>query len=533
MAFLLHQTLFETAARAPDSILLVHDQAGDISARAFAAEVQALAARLCALGIRPNDRVAVFLPKAPLTAYAFYAATAAGAVFVPVNPVLKPAQVEHILNDCDVRVLITSPERLQHLDAVLGACRNLHYVLLSEPGTQADTAVPVSHWGSVGSRPVDFTAPRRIDNDMAAILYTSGSTGRPKGVIISHRNIVDGARSVSQYLEIDANDRILAVLPFSFDYGLNQLTSAVLKGATCVLFDYLLPRDVLKALARHRITGLGAVPPLWAQLAPLEWPEDVRRTLRYITNSGGAMPEGVLARLRANLPHTRPFLMYGLTEAFRSTYLPPEMIDERKGSMGKAIPNAEIMVVRADGEPAAVNEPGELVHRGALVALGYWNDPERTAARYRPAPGQPAGIPLPEMAVWSGDTVRMDEDGYLYFVGRSDGMIKTSGYRVSPEEIEEVVYALGGIETAAAVGVPHAELGQAVVLAVRLLPGGAVTEAEIQAACRRALPGFMQPARIVFRDDMPQNPNGKINRQQLQADYAGLFAAAPAGNQGS
>jgi len=526
MAYLLHQTLAETAARAPHSTLIEHDKHGATSAGAFLQATQSLAAALAKRGVRADDRVAVYLPKLPLTAYAFYATSAAGGVFVPVNPILKPAQVEHILNDCDARVLITSPDRLALLQEVLPNCRNLHHVLLSEASSsEVGSSVPVSVWqeeGTVG----DFTAPPRVDNDMVAILYTSGSTGRPKGVVISHRNIVEGARSVSQYLEITHADRLLAVLPFSFDYGLNQLTSAVLQGATCVLLDYLLPKDVLKALERHRITGLGAVPPLWAQLAPLAWPEAVKSTLRYITNSGGAMPDGVLARLRQNLPNTRPYLMYGLTEAFRSTYLPPEKIDERKGSIGKAIPNAEIMVVRADGTPAAVNEPGELVHRGALVALGYWNDAERTAARYKPAPGQPAGIPLKEMAVWSGDTVRMDEDGYLYFVGRNDGMIKTSGYRVSPEEVEEVVYAMGGVETVAAIGVPHADLGQAVVLVVRRLPESSISDSDIALACRRALPNFMHPARIVFRDEMPHNPNGKLNRQQLQSDYANLFDAS-------
>ena len=525
MSFLLHETLAQCAERAPQATVLVHDKYGAVSAQQFQQQVEALAARLLELGIVANDRIGIFLPKLPLTAYGMYASCAAGGVFVPINPVLKPAQVEHIMNDCDVRVLITSPERLAQLSDILPACRNLHHVVLSETATELpDLAVAVSVWDSAASAPDVVTVPR-IDNDMAAILYTSGSTGRPKGVIISHRNIVTGARSVAEYLEITAHDRLLAVLPFSFDYGLNQLTTAVLQGATCVLFDYLLPRDVLKALERHRITGLGAVPPLWAQLAPLEWPAAVKEQLRYITNSGGAMPDGVLARLRQSLPNTRPFLMYGLTEAFRSTYLPPEKIDERRGSMGKAIPNAQIMVVREDGTPAAVNEPGELVHRGALVALGYWNDVERTAGRYKPAPGQPAGIPIQEMAVWSGDVVRRDEEGYLYFIGRNDGMIKTSGYRVSPEEVEEVVYALGGVETVAAIGVPHADLGQAVVVVARHLPGSTLSEADVLAACRRSLPNFMQPARVVFRDDMPQNPNGKLNRQQLHHDYATLFSA--------
>lgn len=527
MSFLLHDTLFETADRAPDHALLVHDKHGTLSAAGFAAEVRALAARLRELGLSPGDRVAVFLPKEPVTACAFYAASAAGGVFVPVNPVLKPAQVAHILDDCDVRVLVTSGERLKHLRDILPERRALeHVIATTAPGDTATLPQAVSTWQLGAGHPRAGDAlPVRVDNDMAAILYTSGSTGRPKGVIISHRNIVDGARSVSQYLEIGPRDRLLAVLPFSFDYGLNQLTSAVVRGATCVLLDFLLPKDVVAAVERHEITGLAAVPPLWAQLAPLTWPDAAQRSLRYITNSGGAMPEGVLAKLRAALPRTSPYLMYGLTEAFRSTYLPPDKIDERRGSMGKAIPNAEIMIVRPDGTLADDEEPGELVHRGALVALGYWGDPERTAQRFRPAPGQPDGIPVPEIAVWSGDTVKRDADGYLYFVGRTDGMIKTSGYRVSPEEIEEVVYAVDGVETTAAVGVPHESLGQAVVLVVRVSEHGEIDEDTLLGACRKALPGYMVPARVVFRADMPHNPNGKIDRVELQRQYADAFAS--------
>lgn len=528
MAHLLHQTLFETSARNPGSELLVHDKHGSVTAERFAHEVRALAHDLHDLGLHRDDRVAVFLPKIALGVYAFVATSCAGGVFVPVNPVLKPGQVQHILTDCNVRILITSPDRLTHLAEILPECPDLKHIVLSEPPDDGfRCSLSHSVWQPIGDGAhAAFEEQRRIDNDMAAILYTSGSTGRPKGVIISHRNLIDGARSVASYLGITANDRVLALLPFSFDYGLNQLTTSVLTGATCVLFDYLLPRDVMKALERHAITGLAAVPPLWAQLAPLEWPPSVRERLRYITNSGGTMPDGVLRRLRATLPNTRPFLMYGLTEAFRSTYLPPDKIDERPGSIGKAIPNAEILVVRPDGATAASNEPGELVHRGALVALGYWNDPERTATRFKPAPGRPGGIPTTELAVWSGDTVRMDEDGFLYFIGRSDGMIKTSGYRVSPEEIEEVVYAHGGVETVAAIGVPHTELGQAVVLIVRVLPGSPIDEDLLVGICRRALPNYMVPARVILTDEMLQNPNGKIDRPQLARHYSHLFLAA-------
>lgn len=524
MAYLLHDTLSSTAARLPAQTALVHDRHGATTYAEFAAAVRDFAARLLALGLKRHDRVAVFLPKLPLTAISFYGTTLAGGVFVPINPVLKPPQVAHILRDCNVRVLVTAPPRAQGLAVELAACPDLQHLVLSEAAT-GSWNVPHTVWdlSTAPAKSADF--PRAIDHDMAAILYTSGSTGKPKGVILSHRNIVAGAESVAEYLGIESQDRLLAVLPFSFDYGLNQLTTAVLTGATCVLFDYLLPKDVIKAVVKQRISGLAAVPPLWAQLAPLEWPPEARASLRYITNSGGAMPEKVLQLLREKLPDTRPFLMYGLTEAFRSTFLPPEKIDERKGSIGRAIPNAEILVVDAHGQAVAPRQPGELVHRGAHVALGYWNDPERTAIRFKPVPNALAGIPSTEIAVWSGDTVWHDEEGFLYFVGRSDGMIKTSGYRVSPEEVEEVAYATGKVAGAGAIGATHAELGQAIVLIVMRAPDASLTAEELLDACRRALPNYMVPLQVIFRDDMPYNPNGKINRGQLGEEYGKLFAS--------
>jgi acyl-CoA ligase (AMP-forming) (exosortase A-associated) len=356
---------------------------------------------------------------------------------------------------------------------------------------------------------------------MAAILYTSGSTGRPKGVVLSHRNMLAGAHSVTSYLGNHPDDRLLAVLPLSFDAGFSQLTTAFVAGAAVELLEYLLPQDVLRAASRARATGITAVPPLWIQLARLAWPEPVRESLRYIANTGGHMPRTTLDMLRNALPTTQVFLMYGLTEAFRATYLPPDELDRRPDSIGKAIPNVDVMVVREDGSPCAAGEPGELVQRGALVALGYWNDPERTAERFRPAPGQPAGIARPEIAVWSGDTVRMDEEGYLYFVGRKDDMIKTSGYRVSPTEIEEVVYAGGLVAEAAALGIPHPVLGQAVVVVVK--PGQGFDVRQLLDRCRRTLPSFMWPLEIVLRDHLPRNPNGKIDRPRLASELGTML----------
>ena len=290
-----------------------------------------------------------------------------------------------------------------------------------------------------------------------------------------------------------------------------------------VLLNYLLPRDVLKAVEKEKVTGLTAVPPLWIQLSQLQWPETVTEHLRYIANTGGRMPLETLTTLRGMLPKTRPFLMYGLTEAFRATFLPPEQADVRPDSIGKAIPNAEIMVLREDGSECAPNEPGELVQRGALVAMGYWNDPEKTAERFKPlparAPGRQSGLVLPEIAVFSGDTVRRDEEGYLYFIGRRDEMIKTSGYRVSPTEVEEILYATRLVGECAAFGVAHDTLGQSIVVIATAPAGGTLDTAALLAECRARMPAYMVPGRIEVREGpLPRNPNGKIDRKTLASE---------------
>jgi len=291
-----------------------------------------------------------------------------------------------------------------------------------------------------------------------------------------------------------------------------------------VLLNYLLPRDVLQALAKERVTGLTAVPPLWIQLTQLAWPEGIASHLRYIANTGGRMPRETLARLRAQLPTTQPFLMYGLTEAFRSTYLPPSEVDRRPDSIGKAIPNAEILVLRPDGTHCAPDEPGELVHRGALVGMGYWNDPEKTAERYKPLPngvgGRESGMVLPEHAVFSGDTVKMDGEGFLYFIGRRDEMIKTSGYRVSPTEVEEAIYATKLVGEVAAFGSDHPALGQAIVVIATPPDGAELVIDTLLAECRRSLPAYMVPAQVEVREGpLPRNPNGKIDRKALAQAY--------------
>ncbi|KPF52343.1 acyl--CoA ligase [beta proteobacterium AAP51] len=521
-ACLLFELIEASAQRTPEAKALTHG-AVHTSFSELAGQCRGFAGGLLALGVQRGQRVAVYLEKRVETVVASFGTTQAGAVFVPMNPMLKPDQVGYILRDCQVQVLVTSPERLLSLMPVLQECPTLrHLVLTDAPASTAP--LPCTSWAEFTS-----TAPRSghrvIDTDIAAILYTSGSTGRPKGVVLSHRNMVAGAKSVASYLENGPQDTLLAALPLSFDAGFSQLTTGFYTGARVVLLNYLMPRDVLRAMEREQVTGLTAVPPLYMQLCTLEWPEAIRTHLRYFANTGGRMPRETLNALRQKVPAARPFLMYGLTEAFRSTFLPPEEVDRRPDSIGKAIPNAEILVLREDGTECAPDEPGELVHRGALVGQGYWGDAEKTAERYRLLPpgvgGREAGLQLPEYAVFSGDTVRRDAEGFLYFIGRRDEMIKTSGYRVSPTEVEEALYATQLVGECAAFGVEHPMLGQAIQVVATAPDGSAAVDVPaLLAACKERLPAYMVPAQVQCQvAPLPRNPNGKIDRKLLSTQW--------------
>jgi len=448
----------------------------------------------------PGARVASWAAKGELTCLLPLAAARAGLVHVPVNPLLKRAQVAHIVADSGASLLIGTPARLATL----------------EPGDMPKDCAIVAEddaWQMVDSIDCSLPASSADPNKLTALLYTSGSTGRPKGVMLSHANLWLGAVSVAHYLGLAEDDVTLAVLPLSFDYGQNQLLSTWHAGGCAVPLDYLTPRDVIMACARHQVTTLAAVPPLWVQLLEQDWPRDAVAPMRRLTNSGGALTAELVGKLRTLFPRARLFPMYGLTEAFRSTYLDPALADRHPTSMGRAIPFAEILVIDDAGEVAAPGEEGELVHCGPLVAQGYWLDEVRTAERFKPTP---AASQYGGMAVWSGDRVRRDEEGLLYFVGRRDAMIKSAGNRISPQEIEEAAVASGFASEAAAVGVPDARLGQAVHLIVR----GSGNDEALKAALKRDLPNFMQPQAIRWVERMPLNPNGKIDRAALQQELA-------------
>jgi acyl-CoA ligase (AMP-forming) (exosortase A-associated) len=539
-AVVLADLLTLSARRSPSAPALTYGEES-LSYAELQARVQQFAAALLGLGLARGERVGIYLEKRLEAVVASFGCAAAGTVLVPINPLLKPDQVAFILQDCNVRLLVTSPPRRALLAPVLTRCLDLRLLLLTD-SAEAPAIKPVHlrtsgpalpallHWPMLAQ----FAAcpgHRVLDTDMAAILYTSGSTGSPKGVVLSHRNMVVGAKSVAGYLGNHAQDTLLAALPLSFDAGFSQLTTAFHAGARVVLLNYLLAREVLNTLVREAVTGLTAVPPLYIQLAQLDWPREVDHTLRYFANTGGRLPGDTLNRLRLRVPSAKPFLMYGLTEAFRSTYLPPEEVERRPDSIGRAIPNAEILVLRADGSPCAPDEPGELVHRGALVGLGYWNDAARTAERYKPLPAgaadRQAGLVLPEYAVFSGDTVRQDAQGFLYYVGRRDDMIKTSGYRVSPTEIEELVYATQLVGECVAFGVPHPVLGQAIQLIATVATPTPHTAQEqppacdsLLQACRLHMPGYMVPAAVQWvQGPLPRNPNGKLDRAGLISQW--------------
>ena len=441
------------------------------------------AAELLSFGLQRGDRVASWMGKTMLACVLPLAAARAGLVHVPINPVLRRAQAAHILADSGASLLIANAGRLDSLE-----------------GGDLASAKPVALEAWLAPGPA--LPPSSHDpNDLVALLYTSGSTGRPKGVMLSHGNLWLGAISVAHYLGLAPDDRTLCVLPLAFDYGQSQLLSAWAAGGCAIGFDYLLPRDVVRAVGRHDVTALAGVPPLWLQLAEQEWGE-AGRSLRTLTNSGGHLPEPLVRRLRTLFPQAKLHLMYGLTEAFRSSSLDPALVDAHPDSVGTAIPFAELRVVRPDGSEAAPGEEGELVHSGALVAQGYWHDLEKTAERFRNG------------EVWSGDTVIKGEDGLLRFRGRDDAMIKVSGNRISPTEIEEAALGSGVVRDAAAFGVADETLGQAIVLFV----AGGGDEEGLRTYLRRDLPPHMQPQRIIWKDRLPTGATGKLDRAALKAE---------------
>ncbi len=515
--FTLYHMLLNDVERDPRKAAIVDD------GRTYSYEdlwrgASTLGKALTSWGLRRGDRVGIYLDKSWEAVVAMFGVMQAGGVFVNIGPVLREPQVRHIIQDCGVRVLISSAARLR--DMALPEVSAVFYVgegSLELPWAQECIPFP----------PADACAGERrtpcTETDLATIIYTSGSTGRPKGIMLSHHNLVAGAQIVSTYLENTPEDRLLSVLPFNFDAGLNQLTTMVRVGGTLVLQKSLLPGDILRNLRNEHITGLGGVPSVWVLLLQnrRSLKERPLTELRYITNTGGMIPSAHLDELRELLPHTRIFLMYGLTEAFRSTYLPPEEVHRGPSCIGRAIPNTDIWVLDPEGREVAPGEVGELVHRGPTVALGYWGDEDKTRSVYRPNPFAPPQLKPYDIVVYSGDLVRRGEDGFLYIIGRRDELIKTQGYRVSPQEIEDILYENPAIKEAIAFGQGEVTQGQTIVAVVSLKNGAAHSEEDIRAHFSQRAPQHMVPRKIHVLDELPKTASGKIDRSGLKKLYAG------------
>lgn len=528
MTSFVHELISHSALRTPDAIALQIKET-QLSYAQLNNKVSRVAQCYASLAITQGDRIGVYLAKNQENVLSMFACSLLGAVFVPINPVLKAQQVHYIVNDCQIKLLITNRARLTALTPLLKEFSALSTIIVIDANEQelkpimCSKLIKILNWQSfINQKDIKSNLQCSMSpNELAAILYTSGSTGQPKGIMLSHTNIVLGAKSVSQYLQQTALDNILAVLPLSFDYGLNQLTSCFLVGAKCVLLDYLLANDVVKAISKYEITGLAAVPSLWMQLTKVSWPKKLTRSVRYFTNSGGVLPLKTLKALRQSMPQAKPYLMYGLTEAFRSSFLSPTEIDNRPSSMGKAIPHAEILVLREDGSSCDDGEVGELVHIGPLVTLGYWQNEAATAEIFKVTPKQAINAQNTSLAVFSGDYVKRDTDGFLYFISRNDAMIKTSGYRVSPTELESVLLQCSQVEEVAVIASPSIELGQTIIALIVTSSNDQVSSKQyIMKHCQLNLPNYMRPKKIVFLSELPRNANGKVDTKLLTVNYS-------------
>jgi acyl-CoA ligase (AMP-forming) (exosortase A-associated) len=520
MDFLIHHMLQSSASRLPDKAALV-DKDNRMTFEKAAKNVAGLADGLRQSGIDREDRIGIYLETSVLKALSIFGVCQAGAVFVPINSLLFPEQVAHIARDCQMRGLITTREKLNSLSSVLTDVPSLDFVMVAGDGAATEIRQPIYELTELFDSTVSQSwREAGIGKDLAAILYTSGSTGKPKGVMLSHEQVMAGSSIVSDYLGITSNDRIVGVLPLSFDAGLNQLMTAVQQGATYVPMTFVFAREIVKTLQREKITGMAGVPTLWSLMAQpnSSLQKQPLPDLRYITNTGGAMPQTVLNTLRQALGTTRIFLMYGLTEAFRSTYLPPEELDARPTSMGKAIPNTEILVVNEKGERCEPGEVGELVHRGPTVSMGYWGQPELTSKVLRPHPFAATETGDSEKVCYSGDLVKMDEDGFLYFVGRRDNMIKSSGFRISPTEVEEVLFQSGLLREAAVIGIPDGALGHVIKAFVAPRDGELVNPDTLLSFCAERMPRYMVPKAVQVMDTLPKMPNGKVDYPALRRE---------------
>jgi amino acid adenylation domain-containing protein len=522
---LLHDHLQASAERDGDAIAIVDvDACARISYHELDGLVGQLALALQQRGVTRGDRVALFLPNGLDMVVGIYAALRCGAAFMPISPQTKPNKLRYVLEDAEPRCLITHVDLLPAARAALGEMHaagtdaGLAAVLVAGEDAAAVSAIQAFGDGRLAPLAQAFAAegtlraPEVIDLDLAAIIYTSGSTGEPKGVMLSHRNMVAAADSIATYLELRGSDVILCALPLSFDYGLYQVLMAVKVGAAVhVVPSFAFPVEILAYMQREHVTVFPGVPTMFALLLGLDvlWSYELP-ALRLLTNTAAALSIRQIEQLRRAFPAARLFSMYGLTECKRVSYLPPEQLDVRPSSIGKGMPNEEVYLVDVAGHKLPPGSVGELVVRGSNVMMGYWRKPEETAQRLRPGP-YPG-----ERVLFTGDLFRSDAQGYLYFVGRTDDIIKSRGEKVSPREVENVLHDLDGVREVAVVGVPDAVLGEAVKAYIVLSPGVSYTAPEVVRFCHARLESFMVPKQIEFVPTLPRTNTGKVSKSELK-----------------
>lgn len=481
---------------------------------------------LVAQGLQRWDRVVVFTPNSVETAVAIFAILKAGGVFVLVNPTTKREKLAYILNNCRAFALVTT-QRL--LPVAFSAAVEASSLRLGVAAGASARQLPSGDNGqlwlpledSLRDQPRRRLPRKNIDIDLAALIYTSGSTGQPKGVMMTHLNMVSAATSITTYLENTADDIIINVLPLSFDYGLYQLLMAFKIGGTLILEQsFAYPYAIIETLERERVTGFPIVPTISSMLLQLDLGHHRFPHLRYITNTAAVLPVEHIRKLRQLFPHVRLYSMYGLTECKRVSYLPPEQLDIRPESIGRGMPNEEVYLVDENGGRVPPGGTGELVVRGANVMKGYWELPQETDKVLRP------GLFSGEKVLYTGDLFRSDAEGYLYFVGRKDDIIKTRGEKVSPREVEDVLYAHPSVAEAAVIGVPDDILGSAICAIVSLKPEARATEKELLAFCHDRLEDFMVPKTVRFLETLPKSANGKIAKRELASEEAAALSGA-------
>ncbi len=475
-------------------------------------------------GVAPGDRVAVLLENSVESAVTIFGTLRAGAAFVVVNPTTKPDKLAFMLNDCTAVALVAGPRTAEAASLATREVASLK-CFATWGGESPEGAIDLDR--ELVAFPAIPPSRRGIDMDLAAIIYTSGSTGRPKGVTVTHLNVVSAATSITQYLEMSPDDVTLSCLPLSFDYGLYQLLMSVKTGGTLVLErSFAYPYRIVELVRDERVTGFPGVPTIFAMLLQMkDLGAEAFDGVRFVTNTAAALPAAHILRLRELFRNARIYSMYGVTECKRVSYLPPEELDRRPTSVGRGMPNEQVFVVDDDGSEVGPGVVGELVVRGSNVMRGYWNRPDETARALHP------GRYPWERVLHTGDLFMKDESGYLYFVARRDDIIKSRGEKVSPREVEGVIYELPTVREAAVVGVPDALLGQAVKAVIVRAEGAALEAREVIAHCARRLENFCVPKHVEFRDELPKTVTGKIRHGPLRDESArsggGVAEATP------